>query len=154
MKKIFIIALMFICCSCSCVATITTFDDNGSVCNKWENVIITTIKPYGISFYDTSNDTYIIINNAVPCLIEYKNYTEKCETEEVNNAEKCETEEELINKYYEVLEEEKDLRRVVIGMDKNDAEYEVIKRNIIHNMNVRKNIKQKLFEVYNVTLTN
>ena len=148
MKKIFIISALLICCSCSYnsyVATITTFDDNGSVCNKWENVKITdnTIKPYGISFYDTSNDTYIIINNAVPCLIEYKNYTEKCETEE-----------ELINKYYEVLEEENDLRRVVIGMDKNDVEYEVIKRNIIHNMNVRKNIMQKLFNVYNVTLTN
>lgn len=146
MKKIFIISALLICCSCSYnsyTATITTFDDNGEVCNKWENVEFNdnSIKSYGINFYDVNNDTFVIINNAVPCLIEYRNKS-------------SDTQEELIYMYYELLEEEEDLRRVIIGMDKNDIEYERVRLNILYNMKKRKSIVNKLFKYYNYNILN
>ena len=90
MKKIIFSLLCFICSSCSITTTmigdVTTFTQNGEILQKWEQVVLQDVvsssftgnyvnnnafKTFGINFYDKKSGKYIIIGNAVPCIIEY-----------------------------------------------------------------------------------
>ena len=88
MKKILFIIMVILCSSCASTYTIATignvtaYTSNGDVLRKWEGVKLTesteygvkenSFKTFGYNFYDPYTDNYIVINNAVPCIVEYK----------------------------------------------------------------------------------
>ena len=88
MKKILLILIVILCCSCASTYTITTignvtaYTSNGDVLRKWEGVKLTestewavknnSFKTFGYNFYDAYTDTYIVINNPLslrPCFL-------------------------------------------------------------------------------------
>lgn len=91
MKKfIFSLVASFMLFSCVPIKTTTMIgdvsilDDSGKVVRTWKDVIVgesvddvtrSIIKNFGINFYDRSKDNFVLINNAVPCIIEYKTET-------------------------------------------------------------------------------
>jgi len=72
---------MFIFCSCgvSYIGNITTFSHTGDTLNVYKNVEIQDInapsknvfKTFGLNFYDTESDKFIIISNSTPYTVEY-----------------------------------------------------------------------------------
>lgn len=95
MKKfVFFFVTLFMLFSCAPIKTTTMIgdvsilDDSGKVVRTWKDVIVgesvdnvksSIFKTFGINFYDRSKDNFVLINNAVPCIIEYKteiSYTE------------------------------------------------------------------------------
>ena len=104
---IFFFVASFMLFSCMPIKTTTMIgdvsilDDSGKVVRTWKDVIVgesvddvtrSIIKNFGINFYDRSKDNFVLINNAVPCIIEYKTeisysgyyaYTESNEVGEV-----------------------------------------------------------------------
>ena len=143
MKKILFSLLCFICSSCSITTTmigdVTTFTQNGEILQKWEQVVLQDVvsygftgnyvnnnafKTFGINFYDKKSGKYIIIGNAVPCIVEYTtkssyNYTledNKQNSGAQNNIEQSNREEyknELINQFRTLSTKEQALKSLM-----------------------------------------
>ena len=88
MKKFFSFYILFLAiflCSCSytttCVGNITAYNSDGSVLREWYDVVIeetingnkqqSSLKQYGLNFYDKYSNTNVIVSNSVPIIIEY-----------------------------------------------------------------------------------
>ena len=81
MKKIFILVhISIVCCSCSLMGNITTYNNDGSVRKVYKNVVINNaMKPFGVNFYDKYSNKHIIISNSTEYTIEYNSYTTSSE---------------------------------------------------------------------------
>ena len=130
MKKILYFLLVGIITSCASTKTTTSttligdvsaYNDDGTILKKWEDIIISysetdtyvhnnasttynkedIIKAYGFNFYDPNTEKYIIINNAIPCIIEYTISTEETtvnlNSDTLTNADK--SKEDMIAEY-------------------------------------------------------
>lgn len=86
---------VFLFSSCATIQTttktigdVTAYNDDGSVLKKWSGVELTSTtttatsnhissantssyKTFGFNFFDSENGKYVIVSNAVPCIIEY-----------------------------------------------------------------------------------
>ena len=145
MKKILFIIMVILCSSCASTYTITTignvtaYTSNGDVLRKWEDVKLTestewgvkdnSFKTFGYNFYDPYTNNYIVINNAVPCIVEYKViddgsvnkfYESMCQTE-LNN---------LIEHYKILCYQKNEIIKLMKTMDKNSDDYKNIKENL------------------------
>ena len=88
MKKVcnILISLLFVLTLSSCTTitlkgSITAYNADGTILKKWQGIIIKEehdgsitkdiIKKNGIDFYDPKSGKFIMVTNAVPCIIEY-----------------------------------------------------------------------------------
>ena len=156
MKKILFSLLCFICSSCSITTTmigdVTTFTQNGEILQKWEQVVLQDVvssgftgnyvnnnafKTFVINFYDKKSGKYIIIGNAVPCIIEYtvenNDYAPNVDYVTSNtsdNSGQVRLEQEknkLINQWKSLQVKEQTLVDMMKGKDKKSIEYQNIK---------------------------
>ena len=179
MKKIIFSLIRFVCGSCSITTTmvgdVTTFTQNGEILQKWEQVVLQDLvssgfsgnyvnnnafKTFGINFYDKKSGKYIIIGNAVPCIIEYTtkssyNYSPEGNTQAIgaqNNIEQSKKEEyknELINQWKTLSAKEKTLKSLLKNIDKKSDEYQNLKnqyKGIVTQMDY---VSNKLINLFN-----
>ncbi len=156
MKKIiFLIATMCAVCSCTtitCIGNVTAYNADGSVLEKWEDVEISSadvysensiFKSFGINFYDIKSDKFIVVGNAVPCIIEYtvsnKQETVKTKEESIDKYYNKYSKQQLIDEYKTLGEYVANAREKLSTLDKNSTEYQSIKEDI-----KQARIKQKL----------
>ena len=174
MKKfIFLIATMCVVCSCAttsitsitknitmCIGDVTAYNADGSILNKWEDVVISSnneyprnsvFKTFGINFYDTKSEKFIIVGNAVPCTIEYiisvSSIKEIVKAKEVNiDQYNRYSKRRLVDEYRALGEYISNTSEKLSTLDKNSSEFEILKEDIRQTQ-----IKQKLiyFIYYN-----
>lgn len=130
MKKIlFILMAVLLFSSCATIQTTTTksigdvtaYNDDGSVLKKWSGVELTSTttttntetnslisrketssyKTFGFNFFDSESGKYIVVSNAVPCIIEYD---VEVVTHQIENDEKLKDENDEKLKY-ELIEQ-------------------------------------------------
>lgn len=148
MKKFFSFIILFLTillCSCStttmCVGSVTTYNSDGTILREWDNVILeettinskqSSIKQYGLNFYDKSTNKNIIISNSVPMIIEYivtKNsgsYTNVSGSNIPYNLTK-EQKESYKNEYKELKEELKENKLAIKYAVKNNLDCKNLK---------------------------
>jgi predicted Ser/Thr protein kinase len=118
---------------------------NGYVTNtKTED----SFKVFGINFYDENIDKFIIISNAVPCIIEYDvettNKTTPNVTTTTNTTSNDKPSKDELRNSWKTLDAEYDsIREQMKGMDKNSDEYKTLKSK-------RTDIQKKKMEVENL----
>ena len=145
MKKIIFIFILFLCCGCnvttSLVGDITTYNFNGEVMKKWENVVIeenvngtttsSSFKTFGLNFYDKKNNKYIVLGNTVPYIIEYNVKTpinsNITKTSYNTIQERFALRQKYIDRYKTLAEKRKELKIQLKNAQKNTFEYEQLK---------------------------
>ena len=144
MKKIIFSLMCFICSSCSTTTTmigdVTTFTQNGEVLQKWEQVVLQDVvsssftgnyvnnnafKTFGINFYDKKSGKYIIIGNAVPCIVEYTPIGREQTNNEQSKREDYKN--ELINQWKTLSTKEQTLKSLMKDTDKKSDAYQNLK---------------------------
>ena len=160
MKKfIFLIATMCVACSCAtvCIGDVTAYNADGSVLDKWEDVVISSnnaypensvFKTFGMNFYDTKSEKFIVVGNAVPYIIEYdvhENETVKTKEANIDKYSRY-SQQRLVDEYRALGEYVSNAREKLSTLDKNSSEFEILKEDIRQTR-----IKQKLiyFIYYN-----
>ena len=126
------------------IGNVTAYNDDGTILRKWDNVTIkeevntiqteSMYKTFGFNFYDKNNDKFIIIGNAVPCIVEYnvinksQNSYNKPSREELSNQWKTlDNEYNSIHKQMKMLNKHSDEynklneKRKVVQDKKNDV---------------------------------
>lgn len=160
MKKILLILVVFLCYSCSyttinSIGSVTAYTANGDVLQKWDNVKLNdSFKAFGVNFYDTKSGNFIILNNATPCIIEYKTKeTSYYPTDDtflyVDFEEQTKNKNELIEKFYNLVNEEITIKNKLKNMSVDSDEYYSTKEMLKHIKKERKYILNKLFREYN-----
>lgn len=163
MKKILLILMIFLCCSCSSTYTLTSignvtaYSSNGDILRKWENVKLiestngfikeNSFKTFGYNFYDPYTDNFVIINNAVPCIIEYKVIDDGTISEMTEKLEQIEFE-KLIERYNTLCKQKENIEKLLKTLNKNSSEYKETKENLKALENYIKNITQTLWSKY------
>ena len=161
MKKIFgFLVLCLLFCSCqsvtTCIGNVTAYNSNGTILKKWENVVIeqsvnetkqSSIKDYGVNFYDNKNENYVIIGNSVPYIIEYKSYNNNSDYSTYNGVKipyniTKEQKELYIREYKELKKEMADTKKELKykGADKNSEFYNKL-------IEKKKNISERMKEL-------
>lgn len=183
-KILFIVVMMFSLNSCVSLTpttmtttttlkgNVTAYNDNGTILRKWDNVTIeekvkttqngyvtnneteNSIKTFGINFYDENIDKFIIISNAVPCIIEYN--VETTNKTNSNNISTTNTttdgkpsKDELRNSWRALDAEYDSIREQMKGMDKNSDEYKTLKSKRIDVQKKKMEIENLMFKHYN-----
>lgn len=166
MKNNIISLLLLFLCSCSTytissVGSVTAYTTNGEILRKWDNIKLTestngsvttnSYKTFGYNFYDQENGNYVIINNAVPVIVEYK--VEK--TSIINDSfsyadfnEQAKKKDELMNIYIKIWEEELSTKAHLKTLNIDSDEYKNTKAKLKTIRCKRKNIEYKLFGDY------
>ena len=157
MKKIILGLICFVYSSCAVTTTmigdVTAYTQNGEVLQKWERVVLqetvsssftgnytsnNAFKTFGVNFYDKTSGKYIILGNAVPCIIEYTtegpynsqdtNYTsESKEQISSKQSNKEQYKQDLINQWRRLSVQEQALKSLMKGRDKSGIDYQNLK---------------------------
>lgn len=137
MKKLFsLLVLLLIFSSCattnSYIGNVTAYNDDGTILRQWENVVLkettngtttsNSIKNFGLNFYDSATDNFIIVNNSVPCIIEYKVNGEVSNWKSFNKYSN-EDREALVIEYKELKNELKEVKEELKKYNKNSVDY-------------------------------
>lgn len=183
-KILFIVVMMFSLNSCVSLTSttmttttalkgnVTAYNDNGTILRKWDNVTIEervkttqngyvtnnetedSFKTFGINFYDKNTDKFIIISNAVPCIIEYNVETTNKTTS--NNISTTNTttddkpsKDELRNNWRTLNAEYNSIREQMKGMDKNSDEYKTLKTKRNDIQKEKMEVEHLMFKHYN-----
>lgn len=139
MKHFILGILMIFCCSCATsvmtIGTVTTYTDDGKILKKWENVKLSesyngtqvdnAFKTFGCNFYDSETGNFIVINNAVPCIIEYKTVNIDNTT---NNS--VDNDSDMLKRYKTLVYQRSEIIKLMSNMDKQSSEYANTKENL------------------------
>lgn len=150
MKK-FLLILTAICFFSSCatipttvttnIGDVTAYNADGSVLKQWKGVELSSslsnvysvqrtsaMKTFGINFYDENNGKYVIVGNAVPCIIEYEVHSEVLGKH--SSAQEEHDKVELRNEYHSLTQQIISAKKELKGIDKNTSEYKTKKEEI------------------------
>lgn len=163
MKKILFILMVILCSSCASTYTITTignvtaYTSNGDVLRKWEGVKLTestewgvkdnSFKTFGYNFYDPYTDNYIVINNAVPCIVEYKVIDDGSVNKFYESMRQTELD-DLIEHYKILYYQKNEIIKLMKTMDKNSDDYKNTKENIKGLNEKIKSVEKILWDKY------
>lgn len=163
MRKILLILMVILCCSCASTYTITTignvtaYTSNGDVLRKWEGVKLTesteygvkenSFKTFGYNFYDPYTDNYIVINNAVPCIVEYKVIDDGSVNKFYDSMRQNELD-DLIEHYKILCYQKNEIIKLMKTMDKNSDDYKNTKENLKGLNEQIKSVEKTLWDKY------
>ena len=163
MKKILFLLMVILCSSCASTYTITTignvtaYTSNGDVLRKWEGVKLTestewgvkdnSFKTFGYNFYDPYTDNYIVINNAVPCIVEYKVINDGSVNKFYESMHQTELD-DLIEHYKILCYQKNEIIKLMKTMDKNSDDYKNIKENLKGLNEKIKSVEKTLWDKY------
>ena len=162
-----ILTIMCICSSCSSIATtvttnigdVTAYNADGSVLRQWKDVELSSttssvysvqetsaIKTFGINFYDVNSGKFVIVGNAVPCIIEYEAHSEVIgkQTSVQDEKDKAILRDEYNSLMQQIIKAKKELK----GMKKKTSEYEEKKEEIKTATNRQRYINNLYFKKY------
>lgn len=138
MKKIIFIVIILLTSSCgvatSLVGDITAYTLNGDVLGKWENVTIeqnynsvttSSFKTFGVNFFDTKSGKYIILSNATPYIVEYKENIQKALNPTMNERQLIKK--NLIDEYKILNIKKEQIKNDLKLVQKGSVEYKNIK---------------------------
>ncbi len=164
MKKIlFLLATMCVVSSCTpivktCVGDVTAYNADGSVLKKWEGVELSSsssssfgsqessaMKTFGVNFYDNDSKKFIIVGNAVPCIIEYNVQENKYATKSDSASQ---YEEKLIQAYKASFRELAKARKSLKTVEKGTSEYDELKDKIKIEIRNLEKIEQVYFDTF------
>lgn len=160
MKKIlFLLATMCVVSSCApivktCVGDVTAYNADGSVLKKWEGVELSSsssssfgrqessaMKTFGVNFYDNDSKKFIVVGNAVPCIIEYNVYQNQSnENNQLSEEDRTDLEKEYRSLTQQISQIKKELREV----ERNSPRYEELN----NQMEIARIRKQNINDVY------
>jgi hypothetical protein len=177
MKKLTFILGLFFLSSCS-YATITTkyigsvtaYTNNGEIIKKYDDVTITSqtgsasneniFKSYGINFYDKESGNFVVINNAVPCIVEYNvEYNiDNSSLPTSHDTNEDERQKELLDQYSALQTQYKVIKKEIKEKSKQDRNYKdskdykeaIAHKNNIHSLMLE--IEKELINKYNIYL--
>ena len=163
----------FICLMCSsCIVTttfigdVTAYTQNGEVLQKWEQVFLqkqvpssgyteikdNAFKTFGINFYDHKSGKFIVVGNAVPCIIEYTTTTSS-DSFAGQQTYIGPSKEELISQWEKLSKQEKELNASLKSTNKGSAEYKNIKAILNGIATQMWTISDKLWRYFNYDIT-
>lgn len=174
MKKILFI-LFTITMFSSCIATKTTlngnvitYNDNGTILQEWDNVIIgenynitdiisgentnkseSAFKSFGLNFYDSNTNKFIILSNAIPYIIQYDVNEEMLFPTNNTTTDGKPSKDELRNSWRALDAEYDSIREQMKGMDKNSDEYKTLKSKRIDIQKKKMDVENLMFKHYN-----
>jgi hypothetical protein len=113
------------------IGTVTAYTDDGEILKKWENVKLSesyddsAFKTFGCNFYDSETGSFIVINNAVPCIIEYK-------VIEIDNTtdNNVDNDSDMLKRYKTLVYQRSEIIKLMANMDKQSNEYANTKENL------------------------
>lgn len=167
MKKIlFLLATMCVVSSCApivktCVGDVTAYNADGSVLKKWEGVELSSsfdgyqgtsaMKTFGVNFYDNDSRKYVVVGNAVPCIIEYNVQENKYATKSDSASQ---YEEKLIQAYKASFRELAKARKTLKTVEKGTSEYDELKDKIKIEIRNLEKIEQVYFDTFGTYINN
>ena len=174
MKKIlFMFIMLFSLGSCvplktttTLIGDVTAYNNDGTILRKWDNVIIeeetkesystssshttnneTSLKSFGLNFYDKNLDKFIIITKAVPCIIEYNINTSSKVDKPYND--NIPSKDYLKNTWKELDNEYNNIKKQMKTLDKNSNEYKTLNEKKIGVQKRKTEIENMMFKFYN-----
>lgn len=169
MKKILFILMVILCSSCvstyttytTSIGCVTAYTANGEILRKWDNIKLTestngsvttnSYKTFGYNFYDQENGNYVIINNAVPCIVEYKVEEKNISNDTfsyVDFNEQVIKKDELMSIYINLLEEELSTKAYLKTLNVDSDEYKNTKTKLKTIKRKRKDVDYIIFRDY------
>lgn len=157
MKKIlFVISILAVLSGCAPVSKTTlkgeiiAYNSDGTILKRWNNVIIeestnydgqqtNAIKSFGLNFYDSTSNKFVILSNAIPYIIHYDVTTSITPPTEVNPNYKQKVD-ELNSVLKSLTSEIKSIRQQMQYLNKDSKEYDILKEKL-------KDLKHKKSEI-------
>ena len=130
------------------------YNADGSVLKKWEGVELSSsssssfgrqessaMKTFGVNFYDNDSKKFIVVGNAVPCIIEYNVYQNQSnENNQLSEEDRTDLEKEYRSLTQQISQIKKELREV----KRNSPRYEELN----NQMEIARIRKQNINDVY------
>lgn len=169
MKKFLFGFICLMYCSCAIttifIGDVTAYTQNGEVLQKWEQVVLLenetcsgytitnndAFKTFGINFYDHKSGKFIIVGNAVPCIIEYDITTPDSSAGQQTYS--GPSKEELISQWEKLSKQEKELNASMKSANKGSVEYKNLKAILKGITKQMWKISDKLWRYFNYDTT-